>query len=183
MRRLMSPITITALAGGLLAVSTASSAKPCLPPPVDPPRIFADVPFDHPFCEEIESLYRDGLTSGCRVEEDGTRYFCPDQALTRGMAAAFVEHRDPFALVTFDGKISIGDHVRDAERVSLGLYRVQFTRDIQRCAMEGWSQDRFGPGVQVHVVQWFADVDAVAVETTIDGAPTDMWFNVRIHCR
>lgn len=179
MRRLTTLITTIALIVGLVATAMPAFAVQC----VDGFRVFADVPAEHPFCEEIESLYRDSLTSGCRIDEDGARYFCPDEALTRGMAAAFVEHRDPFAQVTFDGKAAFGDHVADTERIALGLYRVRFTRDIQRCSMEGWPQDRLGVGVEVRVAQWFSDVDAVAVETIVNGVPKDMRFNVRIHCR
>lgn len=163
----------------LILVAAPLEARGC----VDGTRVFADVPFDHPLCEEIESLYRDGLTSGCRVDDDGTRYFCPDTALTRSMAAAFSKHRDPFAQITFGGKISIGDHVAYSERVERGVYWVQFTRDIQICSMEAWSHDRRGPAITVKVGRLFASVDTVSVETFVYGLPTDMWFNVRLHCR
>lgn len=162
-----------------LAISAPLEARGC----VDGERIFADVPFDHPFCQEIESLYRDGMTSGCRVDEDGTRYFCPDAALTRDMAAAFVEHRDPFAQISPRGKFRISDHAAYAERVQRGVYWVQFTRDIQVCSMEAWSHDRHGPAVDVRVGRLFSSVDTVSVETFVFDLPTDMWFNVRLHCQ
>lgn len=145
-------------------------------------RVFADVPFDHPLCVEIESMWRDGLTTGCRIE-DGVRYFCPGENLTRGMAAMFTEHRDPFAQIDREGRIVIGDHVASAERYSEGVYWVQFTRDIQRCSTEGWSQDRRGPGVEVDVSRLWGTIDTVVVETTNNSFPLDLKFNVRLHCR
>lgn len=145
-------------------------------------RVFVDVPYEHPMCVEIESLYRDGLTRGCRVE-DGERHFCPDQPLTRAMGAVFAEHRDAFAQISSTGRIQIGDHVANAERVETGIYWVQFRRDIQHCSREGWSHDRTGPGVRVKVRRLSPTIDTVLVETTVNEVRTDMWFNVRIHCR
>lgn len=166
-------------------------------------RVFADVPFDHPFCAEIESLYRDGITSGCRTEvksvevscpsgapedecqfeEIVTRYFCPEEPLTRAAGAAFAEHSDPFAQIDRDGRMQIGDHVVNAERFDKGHYWIQFGREVQRCSMEAWPHDREGPGVEVDVDHLSPTIDTVEVFTTVNGNPTDMWFSVRIHCR
>lgn len=146
-------------------------------------RIFADVPASHPMCKEIESLYRDGMTNGCGVE-GGELYFCPDEPLTRAAGAAFAEHRDPFAQVDRDGRIRISDHVLDSGYYEQGIYWIQFTRNIAPgCSMEGWSHDWRGPGVRVDVTLLWGTADTVLVETYVSGHPTDMWFNVRIHCR
>lgn len=167
-----------------LCLSAPADARPCVTESGDDSdRVFADVPSGHPFCVEIESLWRDGLTSGCRVEDDGTRYFCPDEAITRGMASMFAEHRDPFAQIDPVGRIDIGDHVRNAERYAKGVYWVQFARDIQRCSMEAWSQDYEGPGIRVDVDRLWGTVDTVVVEATNYGIPLDTGVNVRLHCR
>lgn len=150
---------------------------------VDGVRVFADVPNEHPFCVEIESMWRDGLTTGCRVEEDGTRYFCPGEALTRGMAAMFSEHRDPFAQLERDGKIDIGDHVVNAGRFDTGIYWVTFTRPVQFCSYEAWPHSLRGPNVRVDVSRLSPTIDTVLVETTNHGFPLDLKFNVRLHCR
>lgn len=178
MTRLMTLTTIIiTLSIGLFAAE--AHAREC----VDGDRIFADVPTGHPFCEEIESLYRDGLTSGCRVEDDGSRYFCPNEAMTRGMAAVFAGRRDLFAQVDPLGDVQFGDHVVGAERVQRGVYFVQFTRVIEGCSMEGWSPDLFSFEINVRVGRLHRSGNTVSVETQIDGQSVDAWFNVRLHCR
>jgi hypothetical protein len=47
---------------------------------------FADVPTDHPFCGFIERLAADGITGGCTPAQ-----FCPDDPVTRGQMAVFIE--------------------------------------------------------------------------------------------
>jgi hypothetical protein len=47
---------------------------------------FADVPVGHPFCGFIERLAEDGITGGCTESN-----FCPDDPVTRGQMAAFIE--------------------------------------------------------------------------------------------
>jgi hypothetical protein len=47
---------------------------------------FADVPTTHPFCGFIERLAADGITGGCSATN-----FCPDDPITRGQMAVFIE--------------------------------------------------------------------------------------------
>jgi hypothetical protein len=47
---------------------------------------FADVPTTHPFCGFIELLANDGITGGC-----GGQNFCPNDPVTRGQSAVFLE--------------------------------------------------------------------------------------------
>jgi hypothetical protein len=47
---------------------------------------FADVPTTHPFCGFIEKITDNGITAGC-----STTNFCPDESLTRGQMAVFIE--------------------------------------------------------------------------------------------
>ncbi len=47
---------------------------------------FADVPATHPYWEDIEILYANGLTGGCSTSP---LKFCPDQSMNRGQAAVF----------------------------------------------------------------------------------------------
>jgi hypothetical protein len=51
------------------------------------PSVFSDVPADHPYAAEIETLYANGMTAGC-----GTNplKYCPDQVMNRGEAAVFM---------------------------------------------------------------------------------------------
>jgi hypothetical protein len=65
----------------------AGAAPEPSPTPVDTP-IFVDVPFDHPYNEEIETLYRAGYTSGCNTDP---LMYCPEEAMTRAESAVFVE--------------------------------------------------------------------------------------------
>ena len=51
---------------------------------------FTDVPPTHPAYQEIEALYTEGLTAGCKVNPDGTREFCPDKNLARSEKAVFL---------------------------------------------------------------------------------------------
>jgi parallel beta-helix repeat protein len=49
---------------------------------------FVDVPFDHPYYDEIEILYQNGFTSGCSTDP---LMYCPEQVLNRAESAVFVE--------------------------------------------------------------------------------------------
>lgn len=49
---------------------------------------FLDVPFDHPYHDQIEALYWSGFTIGCQTDPPR---FCPDRALTRAESAVFTE--------------------------------------------------------------------------------------------
>jgi hypothetical protein len=48
---------------------------------------FSDVPNSHPYYDDIEILFANGLTGGCAT--DPLRY-CPDQTMNRGAAAVFI---------------------------------------------------------------------------------------------
>ncbi len=48
---------------------------------------FADVPMSHPYSQDIEILYANGLTGGCATNP---LKFCPDQIMNRGQAAVFI---------------------------------------------------------------------------------------------
>jgi hypothetical protein len=56
--------------------------------PGGPSLTFADVPFSHPYHDEIEALYQAGYTAGCATNP--LRY-CPEQAMNRAESAVFVE--------------------------------------------------------------------------------------------
>ncbi len=51
------------------------------------PSVFGDVPADHPYFQEIEILYANGMTAGC-----GTNplLYCPDQVMNRAQSAVFL---------------------------------------------------------------------------------------------
>ncbi len=51
------------------------------------PTTFADVPNTHPYYNDIEILYANGLTGGCATNP---LKFCPDQIMNRGQAAVFI---------------------------------------------------------------------------------------------
>jgi predicted outer membrane repeat protein len=48
---------------------------------------FVDVPTSHPYYQDIEILYVNGLTGGCSTSP---LKFCPDQIMNRGQAAVFM---------------------------------------------------------------------------------------------
>jgi uncharacterized delta-60 repeat protein len=48
---------------------------------------FTDVPLTHPYWQDIEILYANGLTGGCATNP---LKYCPDQIMNRGQAAVFV---------------------------------------------------------------------------------------------
>ncbi len=52
-----------------------------------PKPTFADVPTSHPYYNDIEILYANGLTAGCGTSP---LRFCPDQTMNRGEAAVFM---------------------------------------------------------------------------------------------
>ncbi len=52
-----------------------------------PAPTFADVPNTHPYYNDIEILYANGLTGGCATNP---LKFCPDQIMNRGQAAVFI---------------------------------------------------------------------------------------------
>ncbi|HEV7241504.1 MAG TPA: S-layer homology domain-containing protein [Thermoanaerobaculia bacterium] len=58
---------------------------------------FSDVPLSHAFVRFIQKLYSLGITSGCA--SNPLRY-CPDQAVTRGEMAVFVERTYPLLTPT-----------------------------------------------------------------------------------
>jgi Tol biopolymer transport system component len=51
------------------------------------PSIFADVPASHPYFEDIEILYANGLTGGCNISP---LMFCPDEVMNRAQSAVFM---------------------------------------------------------------------------------------------
>jgi len=53
-----------------------------------PAPTFADVPFSHPYHDDIEALYQAGYTAGCNTNP--LRY-CPEQTMNRAESAVFVE--------------------------------------------------------------------------------------------
>ena len=89
------------------------------PPPGDEPPSFDDVPDDHLFNTEITWLAEEGITRGCNPP-DNTLY-CPDDPVTRGQMAAFLNRALDLAATTEDyfgdddGNVFEGDINRLAE--------------------------------------------------------------------
>jgi hypothetical protein len=54
----------------------------------DPGSTFADVPPDHPYYAEIETLFREGYTAGCGTDP---LIYCPEKIMDRAESAVFVE--------------------------------------------------------------------------------------------
>jgi hypothetical protein len=59
-------------------------------PPVPATQRFADVPPDNPFYAFIDRLFVLGITQGCGFDDQGRRYFCPTDPVTRAQMAAFL---------------------------------------------------------------------------------------------
>ena len=52
-----------------------------------PPPTFIDVPYSHPYYEDIEALYQAGYVKGCSTTP---MLYCPERAMTRAESAVFV---------------------------------------------------------------------------------------------
>ncbi len=88
-----------ALSGGTIQDVTNNNATLILPGPgmagslgankaiVIDATVFADVPPTHPYYNDIEILYANGLTAGCATNP---LKYCPDQTMNRGEAAVFI---------------------------------------------------------------------------------------------
>jgi hypothetical protein len=59
-----------------------------LVPPPPAIQTFADVPFNHPYHDDIEALYQGGYTAGCNTEP---LMYCPEATMNRAESAVFVE--------------------------------------------------------------------------------------------
>jgi uncharacterized protein YkwD len=69
----------------------AYCSSPVDPTPTPTPVLtptFVDVPFNHPYYDEIELLYNEGYTSGCSTDP---LMFCPERTMNRAESAVFVE--------------------------------------------------------------------------------------------
>lgn len=66
---------------------TISPVPSSTPTPTGSPT-FIDVPFDHPYHDEIEALYEAGYTAGCSTDP---LMYCPDETMNRAESAVFVE--------------------------------------------------------------------------------------------
>jgi hypothetical protein len=100
-----------------LAVSAATS-------------MFADVPDDHIFVDDINWMKTAGITQGCG---DGTNY-CPQDDVTRGQMAAFMHRLATKRVVdagTLGGKVP-GDYVSGTEWVSLDYIFYSVPEDAER---------------------------------------------------
>jgi minor extracellular serine protease Vpr len=105
-----------------IAEVTTSEEPPPPPPPPPPdeePPSFDDVPDDHLFNTEITWLAEEGITRGCNPPDN--TLFCPDDPVTRGQMAAFLNRAldlDATAEDYFgddDGNVFEGDINRLAE--------------------------------------------------------------------
>jgi uncharacterized protein YkwD len=66
-------------------------SSPVTPSPTSTPgpqSSFVDVPFDHPYYDEIQLLYNEGYTSGCSMDP---LMYCPERTMNRAESAVFVE--------------------------------------------------------------------------------------------
>jgi uncharacterized protein YkwD len=69
----------------------AECSSPTTPAPTPTPMpqtTFVDVPFDHPYHDEIELLYNGSYTSGCSTDP---LMYCPERTMNRAESAVFVE--------------------------------------------------------------------------------------------
>lgn len=119
---------------------------------------FGDVSNGNLFHNDIDALVDAGVTAGC-----GGGNYCPNQAVTRGQMAAFMNRlgalgpgkapvvnadridgldssafsRPIFAVVNSNGTLARGVATSSTLRQGAGNYRVTFTRDISTCAFNG----------------------------------------------
>ncbi|MPZ54461.1 MAG: hypothetical protein GEU79_17325 [Acidimicrobiia bacterium] len=110
----------------MIAPPTTEPPPPTEPPPTSVPgaeqgQRFEDVPTDHLFYGDIDWLAEEGITYGCHPPDN--TLFCPDDSVTRGQMAAFLNR----ALELPD---TDGDHFDDDETSV-------FEDDINRLAESG----------------------------------------------
>lgn len=75
--------------GQLASLYASLAGGPNQPPAcVVGQEVFEDVPASHPFCAFIEQLFADLVTGGCGASPP---LYCPDQPVTRGQMAVFLE--------------------------------------------------------------------------------------------
>jgi hypothetical protein len=128
-RNLTISITIGRRGARMIAVAMLVLAI-AVPSAVIASDVFGDVPNAHTFHNDITALYNRGLTTGC-----GGGNFCPDENVTRGQMAAFMNrlYRSEglvagYASVEADGTLREG-YARDLGTVSVahpqaGYYQV-----------------------------------------------------------
>jgi hypothetical protein len=88
-----APVTRAQMAAFLLRAHCGSAYLPNMPGS----QTFSDVPLTHPLVRYIQKLYTLGITGGCA---SGPLRYCPDQAVTRGEMAVFIERAYPFLTPT-----------------------------------------------------------------------------------
>jgi hypothetical protein len=127
---------------------------------VTAPPAFLDI-VAHTFENDIEWLAREGITKGCNPPDNNL--FCPDDVVTRGQMAAFLNRFLNLPLATVD-------HFTDVKGST-------FESDINRLAEAGITKgcnppanDRFCPGDRVSREQMAAFV-VRALELTADSHP------------
>ncbi len=84
-----APVTRAQMAAFVLRARCGSSYVPNMPAS----QTFSDVALTHPLVRYIQKLYTLGITGGCA---SGPLRYCPDQAVTRGEMAVFIERSYPF---------------------------------------------------------------------------------------
>ncbi len=81
--------------------------------------LFADVPDDHIFVNDINWMKTAGVTQGCG---DGTNY-CPDDNVTRGQMAAFMHRLSGSNSTTLDGRL-------DKLEAAAGFYEAEAVTEV-----------------------------------------------------
>lgn len=98
---------------GVTSVTTAPTEEPPPPPPPGEKPSFDDVPDDHLFHTEITWLAEQGITRGCNPP-DNTLY-CPDDPVTRGQMAAFLNRALGLPATTDDFFVDDDDSVFEGD--------------------------------------------------------------------
>ena len=124
-------ITISRRGGRLIAAGLLVLAL-AVPASVFASHLFSDVPTSNTYHQSISNIFQRGITGGC----GGTKY-CPNQAVTRGQMAAFIDRVFKakgtalgYASVESNGAVSTG-YARNLGVVSAthpltGYYQVSF---------------------------------------------------------
>jgi hypothetical protein len=166
--------------------STSDAGQPpptqCSSPPTPTPTptpvpttTFVDVPFDHPYHDEIELLYNEGYTSGCSTDP---LMFCPERTMNRAESAVFVERglhgsqfdpQDPtqalFTDVVLEAWYSDWVHGlwEDGYTAGCGTDPLMYCPDQEHTRAEGcvfYLRMMYGAGYQPSApTGYFADVD------------------------
>lgn len=162
---------------------------------------FTDVDSGDFFHDAVDWMKDNGVTVGCNPSGGNTRY-CPDDFVTRGQMAVFLQRLDTedvflrpgesdgglFAVVSADGILSRGNGATSAAKIGSnpGNYRVIFDRGVGGCAYVA-TIGQLGDGTalpgSITVASLSGNANGVYIDTEdLNDADADRPFHLHVTC-